>query len=110
MLTKKIAIAAIAGTALLAASGAYARDDHRRGHGPQARFEHRHHGHHHFRHAPRFVARQVLSYYYAPQPVYYAPPWGRARTHRPVVLTRSALSGFVPSPDQSVIIAKRRKA
>ena len=66
MLTKNIAMAAIAGTALLAASGAYARDDDRDGFGP------RHYSHHH-RHAPRFVVRQVPRYYYAPQPVYYAP-------------------------------------
>jgi hypothetical protein len=75
MLTKKIVLAVIAGTTLLAASGAYARDDFRRG------FEPRYFSHHH-RYAPRFVYRQVPPpYYYAPQaayyppaPVYYAPP------------------------------------
>ena len=66
MSTKNIAMAAIAGTALLAASGAYARDDDSHGFGP------RHYSHHH-RHAPRFVVRQIPRYYYAPQTVYYAP-------------------------------------
>ena len=66
MKTKKIVLAAIAGTALLAASGAQARDDHWRGYG--------HHGY--YRHVPqRVFVRPTPYYYYAqPAPVYYAPP------------------------------------
>ncbi len=95
MLTKKIAMAAIAGTALLAASGAYARDDHW-GYGPR---------HHHHRHGPRFVVRPAPVYYYAPapvyypyyppQPVYYAPP------PRPVIF------GSIPIGDSRVRIGLR---
>ena len=74
MLTKKIALAAIAGTALLAASGAYARDDDRWGRGPQAGYGHRYHGQQHHRYAPRYVVRPApVYYYYAPEPVYYPP-------------------------------------
>ena len=81
MTTKRIALAVVAGTALLAASGAYARDDHYRGYGP------RHYSHHHFRHAPRFVGRPApaYSYFYAPQPVYYAPPPVYYPPPRPVI-------------------------
>ena len=78
MLTKKIAMAAIAGTALLAASGAYARHDDRWGYGPQAR-------HHHYRHAPRFVVRPAPVYYYAPPPVYYPPEPAYYAPPRPVI-------------------------
>ena len=74
MSTKKILMTAIAGAALMAASGAQARHDDHRGHG------YRHHGHHH-RHAPhRVVLRPAPVYYvpapvyYPPQPVYYLPP------------------------------------
>lgn len=101
MLTKKIALAAIAGTALFAASGAYARDDHRYGFGPQERHHH-YAQHRHHRHAPRFVMRPAPVYYapapvyyapapvyYPPQPVYYAPP-------RPV------LFGTIPIGDSRV--------
>ena len=79
MLTKKIAMAAIAGTALLAASGAYARDDHRWGYG------HRDHGRYHHRHAPRFVVRPAPVYYYAPEPVYYPPQPVYYAAPRPVL-------------------------
>ena len=89
MSTKKIAMAAIAGTTLLAASGAYARDDHRHGYGP------RHYSHHH-RHAPRFVVRQSPRYYYAPQPAYYPPPEAYYSPPRPV------LYGTLPIGDARV--------
>ena len=79
MLTKKIAMAAIAGTALLAASGAYARDDHRWGYGQ------RDHGRYHHRHAPRVVVRPAPVYYYAPEPVYYAPQPAYYAPPRPVI-------------------------
>ena len=99
MSTKNIVLAAIAGTALLAASAAQARDDHYRGHG------YRHHGHHshyrHYRYVPhRVVVRPAPVYYYhyapapvyvPPQPVYYAPP-------RPVIF------GSVPVGDARVRI------
>ena len=85
MLTKKIAMAAIAGTALLAVSGAYARDDHRWGHGPQAGYGHRHHGHHYYRHAPRVIVRPAPVYYYAPEPVYYPPQPVYYAPPRPVI-------------------------
>ncbi len=74
MSTKKIVMAAIAGTALLAASAAQARHNQDRGHG------YRHQGHH-YRHVPhRVIVRPAPVYYvpapvyYPPQPVYYAPP------------------------------------
>ncbi len=68
MLPRKLALAVVAGTALLAASGAYARDDHFRGYGQ------RHHGHQHYRHVPqRVFVRPAPVYYYAPEPVYYSP-------------------------------------
>ena len=83
---KRLARAVVAGSALLAASGAYARDDHRRGYGPQAHFDDRHHGHRHFRHAPRFVYRQAPPpYYYAPEPVYYPPQPVYYAPPRPVI-------------------------
>jgi hypothetical protein len=70
--TKKIVLAAIAGTALLAASGAQAKDDH---------WDHGYRGHYHRHFAPyRVVVRPAPVYYapaavyYPPQPVYYAPP------------------------------------
>ncbi|MEO8144960.1 MAG: hypothetical protein ABI654_12185 [Betaproteobacteria bacterium] len=79
MLTKRLALAVVAGTALLAASGAYARDDHYRGYGP------RHYSHHHFRHAPQRVVVAPYYYDYAPQPVYYAPPPVYYAPPRPVI-------------------------
>ena len=78
--TKKIFLAAIAGTALLAASGAQARDGHRdngyRNHGGYSN-NYRYY-------APRVVVRPAYSYYaprymppapyyYTPAPVYYQP-------------------------------------
>jgi|SRR6185503_17684272 len=79
MLTKKTALAVLAGTALLAATGAYARDDDRWGRGQG--YGHRNHWNQHYRYAPRIVVRAAPVYYYAPapeyyppQPVYYAPP------------------------------------
>ena len=93
MLSKKIAIAAIAGTALLAASGAYARDDRfdrYRDHGRHSDYDHRYHGRHYNRHVPhREVVRQAPVYvmpapvYYTPAPVYNAP-------------ARPVLSGQIP--------------
>ena len=86
MLTKKIAMAAIAGTALLAASGAYARHDDRWGRGPQAGYGHRYHGQHHYRYAPRLVVRPApVYYYYAPEPVYYPPQPVYYAPRRPVI-------------------------
>ena len=72
MLAKKIAIAAIAGTALLAASGAYANHNRWDGHYYSG---HRYHSHYNgYRYAPRVVVRTAPRYYYAPPaPVYYAP-------------------------------------
>jgi hypothetical protein len=65
METKKIVLAALAGTALLAASGAQARDDH---------WGYGHRGHY-YRHVPQRVVVLPAPYYYAPPaPVYYAPP------------------------------------
>ena len=70
MFAKKIAIAAVAGTALLASSGAFA--DHRWD-GRQGYQGHRHYGHD-YRYAPRVVVRPAPRYYYTPPaPVYYAP-------------------------------------
>ena len=69
MLSKKIALAVVAGTALLAASGASAQDRYaRHGYGWYA-------GHHH-RHAPRpvVVVGPAPYDYYGPAPVYYTPP------------------------------------
>lgn len=93
MLSKKIAIAAIAGTALLAASGAYARDDHYRGHGPYAGYGHRHHGHHLYRHVPqRVFVRPAPVYYYAPEPVYYLPQPVYYAPPRPVIFGQIPIS------------------
>ncbi len=94
MRTKKIVLAALAGTALLATSAVQARDDHR-GHGYR---QHGHYGPAHYRHVPhRVVIRPAPVYYvpapvyYPPQPVYYAPP-------RPVIF------GSVPVGDARVRI------
>ena len=73
-------MATIAGTALLAASAAQARDDHFRGHG------YRDHGHHHYRHMQRrVVVRPAPVYYYAPAPVYYLPQAAYYAPPRPVI-------------------------
>jgi len=100
MFTKKIVLAAIAGTALFAASAAQA--DHNRGPG------YRHQGPygHHYRHVPyRVVVRPAPVYYvpapvyYPPQPVYYAPP-------APVYYAppRPAIFGTLPVGDARVRI------
>jgi len=69
MLAKKIALAAIAGTAMLAASGAYAQD-YRYGYRPYYHTNY----YRPYRPAPRVVIRTAPRYYYAPPaPVYYAP-------------------------------------
>lgn len=90
MSTKKIILAAIAGTALFAASAAQA--DHNRGPG------YRHHGHHH-RHVPNRVhVRPAPVYYYAPAPVYYPPQPVYYAPPRPV------LFGTLPVGDARVRI------
>ena len=74
MLAKKIAIAAIAGTALLAASGAYARHDSRWDGRHSYNSGYRHYGYNSYRYAPRVVVRPAPVYYYMPPaPVYYTP-------------------------------------
>ena len=76
MLAKKIAIAAIAGTALLAASGAYARHDGRwdgRHSYNSYNSGYRHYGYNSYRYAPRIVVRPAPVYYMPPAPVYYTP-------------------------------------
>ena len=84
MLAKKIAIAALAGTALLAASGAYAHGDYRYGYRP-------YYSHSHYRYAPRVVIRTAPRYYYAPAPVYYAPEPYYYYEPRPVIYGRVPL-------------------
>jgi hypothetical protein len=75
MKAKKIILAAVAGTALLAAAGAQARDGRwDNGH----RDNGRHYGQHHH-HGARVVVRPAYRPYYAPRyvaatPYYYAPP------------------------------------
>jgi len=99
MLSKKIAIAAIAGSALLAASGAYARDDHYRGYGPNANYGQRHQAQRFYRHVPhRIVVRPAPVYYYAPEPVYYPPQPVYYAPPRPV------LYGTLPIGDARVRI------
>jgi len=76
--TKKIFLAALAGTALLAASGAQARDgrDGRWDNGYRSHGSYNYGYHRHY--APRVVVRPAYSYYapryVAPAPYYYAPP------------------------------------
>lgn len=85
MLAKKIAIAAIAGTALLAASGAYAHGDYRSGYRPY------YHSNYYrpYRPAPRVVIRTAPRYYYAPPaPVYYTPDPYYYYEPRPVIYGR----------------------
>ena len=93
--TQKIVLAAFAATALLAATGAQARDDHRRGHG-----YHGHHGHHghYVRHLPPRVFYRPAPVYYAPAPVYYPP--------QPVyyVPPRPVIYGTLPVGDARVRI------
>jgi hypothetical protein len=79
MKAKKIILAAFAGTALLAAAGAQARDHWRDGHRGDGHYRHGHynhghHGHGHRHYAPRVVVRPAYRPYYRPAPVYYAPP------------------------------------
>jgi hypothetical protein len=89
MLTKKIVLSALAGTALLAASAAQAHDDYRRGHG---------YGHQHYRHVPHRVVVRPAPVYYAPAPVYYPP--------QPVyyVPPRPVIYGTLPIGDARVRI------
>ena len=93
MLNKKtLVLAALAGTALLAASGAQAHDDRYRGHGYR-------HGHHYYKQVrPWMVARPAPVYYYAPAPVYYPP--------QPVyyVPPRPVIYGTLPIGDARVRI------
>jgi hypothetical protein len=78
MKAKKIILAAFAGTALLAAAGAQARDGWAQIHRDTFHRGHSNHGHYgngHYRHyAPRVVVRPAYRPYYRPAPVYYAPP------------------------------------
>ncbi len=92
---KTLAIATVAGTALLAASAAQA--DHARGYG--YRHHDRHHVRHH-RHVPHHVVvRPAPVYYYAPQPVYYYPP--QPVYHAP---PRPVIYGTIPFGDARVRI------
>lgn len=61
---KKIAVAALAGSALFAASGAAQARHYGDGYRPY------HYGYH-YRHAPRVVYRPAPVYYYYPAPRYY---------------------------------------
>jgi len=74
MNTKKIALALVAGTALLAAAPAFA--DGWRGH--------LYHPHHTYR-APVYVYYPVRPVFVAPPPYYYAPPAPRVVYPAPVV-------------------------
>ena len=67
MKTKKIILAALAGTALLAAAGAQARDGHW-DHGYRGHYQ----SHYFYRPAPYYYGPPA-PVYYAPAPVYYAP-------------------------------------
>ena len=91
MLYKKLAIAAIAGASLLAASGVYARDfrnDHYRGHDRHSNYDR--YDRRHQRHLPpRHVVRPA-PVYYMPAPVYYAPAPMNNAPSRPV------FSGQIP--------------
>jgi len=89
MLSKKIAIGAIAGISLLAASAAHAHDYPFRGQGPYANYGHRHFGHHHYRYVPqRMVLVPAPAYYYAPpRPQVFLPP-PQFMPPRPVIFGR----------------------
>ena len=88
MLAKKIAIAAITGTALLAASGAYAHGDYRYGYRPYYHSDY----YRPYRPAPRVVIRTAPRYYYAPP----APVYKRRR--RRVLALRPDQGGRFPYP------------
>jgi hypothetical protein len=68
MFTKKLALVALAGTSLLAASSAFAHDG---GHGHWKQ-GHRWHGYGHY--PQRVVVMPAPRVYYTPPPVVYAPP------------------------------------
>jgi hypothetical protein len=70
MKTKKIILAALAGTALLASAGAQARDGNwdRGDHGYRGHYQ----SHYYYRPAPYYYG-PAAPVYYAPAPVYYAP-------------------------------------
>jgi len=80
MFSKKTALAAFAGTALLATSGAFANDEHRRGpwngNRAHAQYGHPYYPQQHYRYAPR----RVVLIHPAPR-YYYVPP-------RPAVVYR----------------------
>ena len=92
MFSKKTALAAFAGTALLATSGAFANDDHRRGpwngYRAQARHAHPYYPQQHYRYAPRrvVVVRPALRQYYVPprHAVVYGVPAPVVYAHVPV--------------------------
>ena len=74
MKTKQIVLAALAGTTLLAAAGAQARDGHW-DHGYRGHYQSHYYSHRHYRPAPYRVVVGPAPYYYAPPaPVYYTPP------------------------------------
>ena len=92
MKTKKIVLAALAGTALLAASGAQARDGH---------WDNGYRGHyqnnHHYRHAPYRVVVRPAPYYYAPPaPAYYMPPAAYYTPPAPYYYRQPAIYGQIP--------------
>lgn len=74
MKTKKIVLAVLAGTALLAAAGAQARDG-QWDHGYRGHYQSHYQSHYYYRPAPYRVIGPAPYYYYGePAPVYYAPP------------------------------------
>ena len=92
MLTKKIALAALAGTALLAAAPAIAHQPHwAPAHGWRAKHHQPQHYYHHYR-APAYVYYQAQPVYVPPPVLYYPPP-------RPVIF------GSIPIGDSRVRIA-----
>ena len=99
MFSKKIALAAIAGASLLAATGAQARPDqydHYRGHDRYSEHDRHYHDRPYYRHVPR---RELVRapVYYAPVPVYYAPAPVYNAPSRPV------LSGQIPIGNNKTI-------
>jgi hypothetical protein len=65
---RTVTVTSAVSTLLIAASSAWAHDEHRRG--ERERFEYRHERYY----RPLVVQRVQPVYGYAPQPVYYAPP------------------------------------
>ena len=91
MKTKKIILAALAGTALLAAAGAQARD------GQWDNGYRGHYQHNSYRHTPYRVVVRPAPYFYAPPaPVYYMPPAPAYYTPAPYYYNRPAIYGQIP--------------